>query len=54
MSNRGILAFAVILAGCGMQPGSPLIGAARSGDTKGIATLVAAGVDPNQRWGVND
>lgn len=41
------------LAGCNLQPDNPIIGAARSGDTKAIATLLAAGADPNQRWGVN-
>ncbi len=45
--------FASLLIGCGMQPDNPLIGAARSGDTQAIATLLAGGADPNQRWGVN-
>ena len=43
----------VLLVGCNLQPDNPLIGAARSGDTKAIATLLAGGADPNQRWGVN-
>ncbi len=45
--------FASLLIGCNIQPGNPLIGAARSGDTEAIATLLAGGADPNQRWGVN-
>ncbi len=45
--------FILLLAACTLQPDNPLIGAARSGDTKAIATLLAAGADPNQRWGVN-
>ena len=45
--------FLAFLAGCSLQPDNPLIGAARSGDTKAIATLLAGGADPNQRWGVN-
>lgn len=42
------------LAGCNMQPNDPLIGAARSGDTQTIKTLLAGGADPNRRWGVNN
>ncbi len=45
--------FLAFLAGCSLQPDNPLIGAARSGDTRAIATLLASGADPNQRWGVN-
>ncbi|PYT31016.1 MAG: hypothetical protein DMG57_06430 [Acidobacteria bacterium] len=50
---------AIVLAvsffgGCRVEPPNALIGAARSGDTEAIKTLVAAGADPNQRWGVND
>src|ERR1051326_2692639 len=45
--------FIAFLAGCHLQPDNPIIGAARSGDTKAIATLLAAGADPNQRWGAN-
>src|SRR5579859_3233946 len=45
--------FVAFLAGCSLQPDNPLIGAARSGDTKTIAALLAGGADPNQRWGVN-
>ena len=41
-----------LLIGCNLQPDNPLIGATRSGDTKAIATLLAGGADPNQRWGV--
>jgi hypothetical protein len=47
------LLFAALLFGCSLQPDNPLIGAARSGDTQAIATLVSHGADPNQRWGVN-
>ena len=42
-----------MLSGCAGQPEVPLIGAARSGDTSAIATLLAQGADPNQCWGVN-
>ena len=42
------------LAGCNMQPGDLVIGAARSGDTKTLKTLLAGGADPNRRWGVNN
>jgi ankyrin repeat protein len=45
--------FALLLVGCNLQPDNPLIGAARSGDAHTIATLLAGGADPNQRWGVN-
>jgi hypothetical protein len=45
---------ALWLAGCAIDPGHPLIGAARSGDVQAIHTLLAQGADPNQRWGVND
>jgi ankyrin repeat protein len=44
---------AFLLAGCNRQPDNPLVGAARSGDTHAITALLAAGADPNQRWGVN-
>jgi len=40
-----------------MNPGppiSPLIAAAREGDTARISELIAAGADVNQRGGVND
>ena len=47
------LLVAVLLIGCGMQPDNPLIGAARSGDTESIRTLVASGANPDQTWGVN-
>jgi len=47
------VAFIAMLIGCNLQPDNPLIGAARSGDTQAIATLLAGGADPNQRWGVN-
>ena len=43
----------VLLLGYNLQPDNPLIGAARSGDTKAITNLLAGGADPNQRWGVN-
>jgi len=45
--------FAALLISCNPEPPNPLIGAARSGNTQAIATLLAAGADPNQRWGVN-
>jgi len=54
---RPILAalFAALwLAGCNMHPDDPLIGAARSGDTHALKTLLAGGADPNRRWGVNN
>ena len=44
---------ALFLFSCNTQPDNPLIAAARSGDAQSIASLVAAGADPNQRWGVN-
>jgi len=45
-----------LLAGCGLlrPPLSPLIVAAREGDTDRIAALVASGVDVNERGGVNN
>ena len=45
--------FAALLISCNPQPDDPLIGAARSGNTQAIATLLAGGADPNQRWGIN-
>ena len=45
---------ALWLAGCNMQPNDPLIGAARSGDTQTLKTLLAGGANPNRRWGVNN
>lgn len=42
-----------LLIGCAVQPGNPLIGAARSGDAQTIVKLLGAGADANQRWGVN-
>ena len=48
-----VLFAAFWLAGCNMQPDDPLIGAARSGDTKTLRVLLAGGADPNRRWGVN-
>ncbi len=56
-NQQGMLAAIVsvsVLIGCGMQIDNPLIGAARSGDTKTIAELLHAGADANQRWGVNN
>lgn len=44
---------AFMMAGCGMQPENTLVGAARTGDTRSIQTLLAHGADPNQTWGVN-
>lgn len=55
--TRPVLAavFAALwLAGCNMQPDDPFIGAARSGDTQTLKTLLAGGADPNRRWGVNN
>ena len=49
-SLPALLAF--LLPGCGIQPDNPLIGAARSGDTQSIRSLLARGADPNQTWGV--
>lgn len=47
--------FAVLwLAGCNLQPDDPLIGAARSGDTRSLKKLLARGADPDRRWGVNN
>ena len=43
---------ALWLTACNPQPDSPLIGAARSGDRQAIQTLLDAGADPNQRWGL--
>ena len=48
-----VVSFATLLISCNLQPDNPLIGAARSGNTQAIATLLAGGADPNQRWGVN-
>jgi len=45
--------FAGLLISCNPQPDDPLIGAARSGNTQAITTLLAGGTDPNQRWGIN-
>jgi len=49
-----VLLAACWLAGCTLQPDDPLIGAARSGDTHTLKTLLAGGADPNRRWGVNN
>jgi ankyrin repeat protein len=50
-----VAAFAAFwLTGCNLQPDNPLIGATRSGDAQAVKTLLAAGADPNQRWGVNN
>ena len=44
----------LVLASCGVrEPGSPLIGAARIGDTKAITALIQAGANPNAPGGVN-
>jgi len=45
---------ALIWLGCNHQPDNALIGASRSGDAKAVKVLLAAGADPNQRWGVNN
>jgi hypothetical protein len=52
-SSFAVAFLAALLISCNMQLDNPLIGAARSGDTQAIATLLAGGADPNQRWGVN-
>jgi ankyrin repeat protein len=47
--------FCLLMAAC--QPGppiSPLIGAAREGDTARITELVKSGADVNERGGVNN
>jgi ankyrin repeat protein len=53
-----MLAFLLCFAGAScMNPGtplSPLIVAARDGDTAHMAELIAAGADVNQRGGVNN
>jgi ankyrin repeat protein len=49
-----VLFVAFWLAGCNMRVDDPLIGAARSGDTPTLKTLLAGSADPNRRWGVND
>ena len=55
MARFVVIILAVLfLGGCCLEPPNALIGAARSGDAEAIKTLVAAGADPNQRWGVND
>jgi hypothetical protein len=41
------------LAACGGLPSSPLISAARNGDTAEIRRLAAAGADPNETGGAN-
>jgi hypothetical protein len=43
----GILACAVVLAGCGREPDTPLIRAARNGDVEVLRALLAAGADPD-------
>jgi len=43
----GILACAVVLAGCGLEPDTPLIRAARNGDLEVLRALLAAGADPD-------
>ena len=40
-----LLAF--LFRGCGIEPDNPLIGAARSGDTQSLRSLLAGGVCPN-------
>ena len=60
MRLAAILFFAWLLTACsltGCSPGapiSPLIAAAREGDTARIEALVKSGADVNQRGGVND
>jgi ankyrin repeat protein len=49
------LLFACILTACESGPPiSPLIAAARQGDTVSIAALIQSGADVNQRGGVNN
>jgi uncharacterized protein len=54
--NAACLTGALCMTAC-MNPGppiSPLIAAAREGDTARLSELVASGADVNQRGGVND
>jgi hypothetical protein len=52
--RNGILIAAALLAGCGQRTGiTPLISAARNGDTAAIRDLIAAGADPGLPGGVN-
>lgn len=53
MARIALAAFALFLVSCGSRNLPSLIGAARSGRTDLIATLVKQGADPNQRAGVN-
>jgi ankyrin repeat protein len=55
MKIASILLACLIMASC--QPGgplSPLITAAREGDTAKLSQLIEAGADPDERGGVND
>ena len=50
-----VILLASILAACQSGPPiTPLIGAAREGDTARIAELIKSGADVNQRGGVNN
>lgn len=54
MARMVVIVVAILfLGGCCLEPPHALIGAARSGDTEAIKTLLGSGADPNQRWGVN-
>ncbi len=52
MRRIGVLAL-WLAAYCARTPTTPLIGAARDGDTARIRALVAGGANPNGRGGVN-
>lgn len=51
--RSGWLLGAAILAGCGESSHTPLICAARNGDTRSIAALIGGGADPDLPGGVN-
>jgi ankyrin repeat protein len=48
-----LLPLALLAAACNGLPGTPLIQAARQGDTAAIRALVARGASPNETGGVN-
>ena len=55
MKLATIILASLLTAACNPGPPlSPLIGAARDGDTARIAELVRAGANVNERGGVND
>jgi ankyrin repeat protein len=49
-----VILFCLLTAACQQQPVSPLIAAAREGNTARIAELVKSGADVNERGGVNN